>query len=135
MAISFNGIPIPGIHGALEKGLRQIHAQRTHFAGLWGDSEITLGSGSREITCKIWLNDPSFGSSQALVNFMQFLDDLVETNGIIQETGTVQDLLPDCTFEGFQENPEGMHPAQGQGMNAGTWWIEGTLRWRQLSGF
>lgn len=134
MAITFNGFGIPGQHGALQKGLREIHASRTHFAGVYGDSEITEGPGCREITCHIWINDSSFSSSGALAGFLESMDLIVLTNGDLVESGTISETLKDCTFEGFDPHPDGMRPGSGT-IDPATWWIEGVLRWRQLSGF
>ncbi|HEX5498542.1 MAG TPA: hypothetical protein VFX03_04910 [Thermomicrobiales bacterium] len=131
MAIAFAGNTIPGFHGPLDAAKPMLQTKRTKFAGVWGESEIVLGSGGRAVTCEIWLNSPAFGSSQALANFLAWLDVLVGVHGDLVETGSVSRTFAGCTFEGFV-NSGPMRPAIGAGLSQASWLIPGTLHFYQL---
>jgi len=131
VALQFAGTPIPGFHEQLALAKPVLQTKRTKFAGIAGESELVLGSGGRSITCKIWLNAPAFGSSQALANFLSQLDDLVGGHGDLVETGAVNQTISDVTFEGFV-NDGPMLPAIGAGLSQGSWFVPGTLHFYQL---
>jgi len=133
VAIAFNGTPIPGWHERIAAAKPMLQTKRTKFAGINGESEIVLGTGGRALECKIWINSPSFGSSQSLAQFLAQLDGLVGSHGPLVETGSVQQTFNDVTYEGFVPSGPYLPVVGGVGMNAGTWFVEGTLHFYQDS--
>lgn len=131
MALSFAGISIPGFHGRVERSRPRLYTQRTHFAGIYGTSEIVLGPGERLIQVKSWVNDASLTSGAAVENLLAQYDLNVGINGALVVSGNNPRTFFNCTFEGFL--PEGdIIPAVGQGMPAGTYFVVGEFFWTQL---
>jgi len=131
MALTFFGTTLPGIAERIIEELPEVHECRTHFAGVWGDSVIPLGAGSRGLSCKIWLNDPSFTSAQSLQDFLSgTLDPLVGTAGVLASTDAVPASYADCVFRGWKRVGDVL-PVIGAGMPAGTYWCEVELHWTQ----
>lgn len=130
--LTYLGSQILCLHERLELGLPKLHVQRTQFAGIWGESEIYLGTGGRDISCKVWLTDASFGSAQSVKDYVAQMTQFVGANGELQESGAAPGVYADCTFQGV--TPTGpIMPAIGAGLAAGSFWCPATLHWYQLS--
>ncbi len=130
MALQFLGIVLPGIHSKIEEGQPDHHEAVTHFPGVWGDSVIDEGAGGRNLSVRLWLNDPSFTSAAAVKGFLAILALMVGKNDTLHVTGGVPWDYGDCTFKGAK--PAGdVLPVIGQGMPAGTYWCDVELHWRQ----
>lgn len=129
--LTFAGNPFPGFHERVMADKPMLQTKRTKFAGILGESEIRLGAGGRQLSCRVWLNSPAYGSAAAVANAMGVLDAAVGTNGDLVETGAISQTWPDCTFEGFVPSSS-ILPAVGSGMPQGSYFVEGELFWYQL---
>lgn len=130
--LNFAGQNLLCLHDALQREAPKVHAQRTQFAGVTGESQILLGVGGRSLTVDCWLTDASFGTPQALDNYRASLDQSVGTVGQLVESGPVSAVYGDVCFEGF--TPSGpVLPVAGVGMPQGTFWQPGTLHFYQLT--
>ena len=131
--LNFRG-DIPGTHGPFQTDPPRLQVTRTKYFGLVGEEEIVGKRGGRTVDYDILLHSPGFTSAQSLTAFLEYLDTLVGVNDVLVETGTVQRVFVDCTFEGFVPKG-GMLPDSAGTLEttAGTWFIPGVLRWHQLT--
>lgn len=130
--LTFNGQNLLCIHQFAKADKPQLHAQRNHFAGVWGESQIVLGVGGRDISIKVWLTDASFTTSAAVDSYRQAFDLSVGTVADLAITGNTQAYYADVTFEGF-EPTDSVKQAIGVGMPAGTFFQEGIFHFHQNS--
>jgi hypothetical protein len=124
----------------------ELQTVRSKFAGVRGESEIMLESGGRTIQIHGKIHN-RFADPQSLNAFLDHLDDQVGQHGTLEivnqgpnawSAGGVPRTFRHCTFEGFAKDagPSGGALADNIGLLDGgkpSWWIEGTLTWRQLS--
>ena len=135
MRITFNGQNLLCLHDFAEADAPQLHAQRTQFAGIWGESTIILGVGGRDLKIPVWLTDAGFVSASALDQYRQVLDLSVGTTANLQITDSLGNQLAyyaDVTFEGYSPSDK-IRQVVGVGMPAGTFWQPGTLHFHQNS--
>lgn len=133
--LTFAGQNLLCLHDFAQADAPQLHAQRTQFAGIWGESAIILGVGGRSIAVDVWLSDASFAAAAAIDSYRQQLDLLIGITGALSVTDSKGNALAyyaDTTFEGFA--PAGkILPAIGAGLPAGSFWQPGQLRFHQNS--
>ncbi len=113
------------------------HVTRTKFAGLIGESEIRLGRGGRTVQYFITICHASFTSVDILTQFLIDMENQHQVNDILIESGTINRTFPDCTFEGFTPSSSQLQDVAGTLITSvtGTWFVQGTLQWYQLSYF
>lgn len=142
--IKFLGKEIPGHHQSIIASPPTLIHKKRSFFGVQGESLVVSHRGSRELTCRIWLNSPTWKMAAGKRMCESYLKDLEQTVG---SYGTVEETLAnstrkfmDCVFLGFEEQPvdgdsSGPIPDEGGMLNDGlyTWWIQGTLKWIQLN--
>lgn len=132
MPLHFTHFELPGHCGAPRLRAPEPVAQRTHFAGVAGDSEITLGSGCRPLEVVVWIYDASYPfTEQQLTATLKFLDNQVLKHGTLSVSGGHERTFRNCTFEGFEPHERGPLPDVAGGLGGG-WWIEGVCRFTQL---
>lgn len=146
MALKFNGLEIPGIHGPLVYTTQEPALRFSKFWDLHGEPVIAGRPSGRNIVCTILLFDQWTGNDpKKLLAFLDKLGEEVGEHGDLEEDEIIVQKLAKCTFLGFEPLP-----LDGQGEpgplrdDAGTlwpqadfedaepqWWIHGLLRWRQ----
>lgn len=133
--IHFGGGQFLALHDFAQADAPQLHAQRTQFAGIWGESAIILGVGGRAISIDVWLSDASFSTAAAVDAYRAQLDLLVGTTGALalsDSRGNALATFADVTFEGYAPSSK-ILPALGAGLPANTFFQIGRLRFHQNS--
>ncbi len=139
--VIFDGVAIVGTHGSPVFVAPALMRATAEYAGVLGESELTLGRKARGILIHIKLHD-KHATYTALFNFIKTLDKMVGKHGVLRiATGIYGGLARDyknVTFEGFSKDPT--DDAGPLPDNVGTldgakpsWWVDGTLAFRQLS--
>lgn len=133
--LTFNGIPLLALHDFAQTEAPELHAQRTHFAGIDGESAIILGVGGRQIAIEVWLTDASFHTAADVDAYRQTCDLSVGVTAdlsITDSQGNRLGFYQDVTFEGYFARGK-ILPAIGGGLPAGTYWQAGQFRFQQNS--
>ena len=139
--LAHDGFQIPGTHEAPVFTAPEIKAVRTHFAGLFGESEIRTGVSGRAIRVRIIIHG-AYSTSTALFQYLSTLDKRVGVHGNLVITnhptqGGTPRTYPNCTFEGFSkaETPDSGPLPDNLGTLDGSnpsWWVAGIVSFRQL---
>lgn len=135
MALKFK-IDIPGNHGAIVRGSPEFRARRVNFWKVKGVGEIVNLNGGRMLTVRCILFD-EWDEVDDLLEFLGKLDDLVNHNDTLEETGNIQQEFENVTFEGYEMLPlEGQQEPGPLQDIAGTvddgWFIQIVLHFYQL---
>jgi len=132
--INFNGQNLMCLHEWPRADAPKIHAQRNQFPGIWGESQILLGVGGRDIAINVWLTDPSFTTAQAVDNYRAGFDLSVGTTAGLQITGSAPSQWGDVCFDGFEPTGSVLPCIGGDPlMKTGTFWQPGVLHFHQLT--
>lgn len=134
MPLNFAGLPIPGFILASDHDPPSSEVERTHFAGLDGVVQIKLGKGGRYLRYLVELSDRSFTTAAPLTALLKKLDDAVQTDGRLVESGNFSRTFLNCTFEGCKKLYDPI-PDYAKTMVAGvaTWHCRVLLTWFQLT--
>jgi hypothetical protein len=132
--LTFNGNNLKCLHEWPRADAPKIHAQRNQFPGVWGESQILLGVGGRDISISVWLTDASFTTAAAVDAYRQLFDLSVGTTATLQITGNAPAAYGDVCFDGFEASGSVL-PAIGGAplMPNGTFWQSGVLHFHQLT--
>lgn len=141
--IEHNGNFFWGTHDSPVFTNPEFQSVRTKFFGVKGESEIRGETGGRIITIHVRLHN-RWSSSDSLMSFLDNVDEWTGEHGDLRITNTgfpfiggVPRVYPSCTFEGFSKDPSdyGGPLPDLVGLldgNVPSWWIMGTLQFRQL---
>jgi len=139
--VIFDGNPIVGTHGSPVFVAPTLQRVTAEYAGVLGESELRLGRKARTIQIQIKLHD-KHATSDALFIILKSLDKMVGDHGVLAiAAGAYGGLIrnyKNCTFEGFSKSPsDDAGPLPDiTGLLDGavpSWWVDGTLSFRQLS--
>ncbi len=139
--IIFGNFNIYGTHQSVQRVAPELQVERTKFSGVRGVSEILQGTGGRYLTIHTKIHN-RYATSDALLAYLRVLDNLVGGNATLTIVkgpfGGLPDSYPACTFHGFDRDPSddaGPLPDKTGLLdgNIPSWWIEGTLKFYQLT--
>lgn len=139
MAISFPNVPLPGTHQSPQGPNLQLATERTHFAGVNGETELLLGRVGGEIVIPLILHSTSFTSAQAVADHLRLLRLVRGEHGDLVITGNAPQTFRNVTFEVFIPDARGIMPDVGGTLNTtGSssvtyWFCAGVARFYQLS--
>lgn len=139
MAISFPNVPLPGTHQSPQGPNLQMSIQRTHFAGIHGETELFLGRMGGEIIIPLILHSESFSSAQSVADHLAMLRRERGRQGDLAITGNAPQTFRNCTFDLFMPDARGILPDIGGTLNqSGSssvtyWFCGGVVRFYQLS--
>lgn len=138
MALRFAGRTIAGTVLSVVPEPPRTFKKRTHYAGLNGETEITNGSGSRQIVARVLLHN-DYSSSNQLLSALRILEKMVaqQRHGLLSQTGTIAQSFPHCTIDAVARiSPDGSAHAAPLLDVAGTldagWFLEVRLTFTQL---
>lgn len=139
MAIQFQDVPLPGTHQSPQGPNLQLAAQRTHFAGLNGETELLLGRMGGEILIPMILHSTSFTSAAAVADALRTLRLARGEHGDLIITGNAPQTFRNVTFEAFIPDARGILPDIGGTLNSSGaasttyYFCGGVARFYQLS--
>lgn len=142
MSLSFDGTAIPGTHGPVVEGPRELHTRRHFFWGVHGEIEIAGGVSGRTLSCQITLHN-KWQQYATLQTELTRLEDATLTNGTIEVSGENRYAAsyPESTLEVVewialpgQNQPGPLVDVSGTLEDDATigWFLHINLRWRQL---
>ena len=147
--ITFDKFIIKGTFSAIVPSAPDLHVRRSYFWGTKGETEIVGGRGGRELTCKVLIHEKKFATWKKLIDWLLTLDAKIGDHGTLESVAghdaTIKQKFENCTFHGFEWQPFGGQETAGPLPDVGgglrespsdkgdIWFINGVLRWRQLS--
>jgi hypothetical protein len=126
LALTFDGLSIPGTHDNLQIGSYSRKATREEFFGVRGAAEINGERGPRPIRVQaMWLHN-SYANTAALVSALKTLSAKIGTVGTLVELGTVSRSFAQVVLEAVTQE-QGPLPSTDLG-----WFAVITLDFTQL---
>lgn len=106
MALNFDGLDIPGVHGPLNIGGPELVARRFKVFQIRGEGEIRGKPGGRSFSVRALIYGKFTGAKPGkLLAFLEKLELKIGVNGTLDETGNVERTLDYCTFDGWEPIP------------------------------